>query len=86
MRYDEHRRIIKKEIANPAYSLQTSSALDSMLILAARNYSHPAVFYPGTELRASGPCGVECQFCRGSLNKYVKPACLRNSLRIFFIC
>jgi hypothetical protein len=78
MRYDEHRRIIKDEIANPAYSLRTSPALDSMSTLAGRNYSHPAVFYPGTEPIESGRSGVECRLCHSCLDKYVRPACFHQ--------
>jgi hypothetical protein len=79
MRYDEHRNIIEDEIANPDYSLRTSLALDSMSTLARRDYSHPAVFYPGTEPIGSKLCDAECRFCHGNLERYVKPACLHRS-------
>ncbi|KAF2472222.1 uncharacterized protein BDR25DRAFT_19457 [Lindgomyces ingoldianus] len=64
MRFDEHRRLIKEEVGKPGYSLRTSPALDSLVFLARRNYTHSALYYPGTEPEESTSGALRCRFCR----------------------
>jgi hypothetical protein len=70
MRYDPNRRCIRDEANNPTHTLRTSPAFRAMIQLSRRDYSHPAVFYPGEEPSRRGGA-LECRHCRLILDELV---------------
>ncbi len=69
MQHDSNRRTLRDEVVNPEYSLRSSPALDSMMCLATRDYTHPALFYEGTEPLESTSGILKCRFCRTDVAK-----------------